>query len=104
MRSRQAPSGGISYQVLSEVYNTERWASPDRLRPRWRFVPHDEAERLRTRGEEYHWEAVAPAGLEVHELAPAMRPDSAEGGMAETRVRPWEDKKKRAIKRERAGY
>jgi hypothetical protein len=47
------------------MYATERWASPDRLRPRWRFV------------REGYWEAEAPAGLSVWEH-PLCRPDEGD--------------------------
>ena len=57
-RSRQAPGGGQTYQVTSSLYGTERWASPDRLRPRWQFVHNGELE---------YWKAEAPDGLVVWE-------------------------------------
>ena len=71
LRSRTAPNGGLSFQVRSALYGTERWATPDRLRPRWRFV-------VDPSGSEY-WEAEAPAGLRVWEHHTFGRPDSVEG-------------------------
>ena len=65
-RSRQAPGGGLTFQVRSSMYETERWASPDRLRPRWRFM------RDPKKGE--YWAADGSVGLHVWETTPNPAP------------------------------
>ena len=76
-KTRPTPAGAVSFQVASTLYATERWASPDRLRPRWRFG----REVLDGVAREV-WRAEAPEGLIVFEMTdeqppPAHTPTSA---------------------------
>ena len=79
--SKQAADGGLTFKVVSPLYGTERWATTERLRPRWRFVLS------RSAGE--HWMAAGNSGLlvwdsnltgqpELPRVPVSGRPESAE--------------------------
>ena len=76
---RQAPNGRTSCLVTSSMYSTERWASLERLRPRWCF--ERECDDNGTVLREY-WRAEAPEGLLVWQEDP-NQPDQVaiDGGL-----------------------
>ena len=85
--SRDAPGGGLSFQVISDLYKTERWVSPALLRPRWVFV------RATAEGHQ-HWQAEAPEGFQVW-----VAPKHQDAGGASGATGPAEEPDERATLR-----